>query len=79
MKIPLDANIKKLSDTPHTISYVIRKRQQLDSLSDLPKDKQPPDDIVWDGTPEDLDSWIDMVLNKNANTNTDILLTDVEG
>ena len=60
--MPLDKRIKNLSDTPHTISYVIRKRQQIDSLSELGKEKMPPFDLLWDGTPEDLDAWIADVL-----------------
>ena len=63
---------------PHTISFVIRKRQQIDSLSELPKDKKPPDDLIWDGTPEDLDEWIDRVFDKNYKSITEIKLTDVE-
>lgn len=77
--MPLDNRIKTLADTPHTISYVVRKRQQLDGLSELPKDKQPTLDIVWDGSPEDLDEWIDRVLDrKNTTTITDINLSEIE-
>lgn len=77
--MPIDSRIITLSDTPHTISYVIRKRQQLDSLSELPEDKRPPDEIIWDGTPEDLDEWIKNVLDpKHKSTVTDINLSEVE-
>ena len=76
----MDLRIKTLSDTPHTISYVIRKRQQIDSLSELGKAKMPTPEIIWDGTPEDLDEWIDRVLdNKNQDTVTGIDLSEVEG
>jgi len=58
---------------------VIRKRQQIDSLSELPKDKQPPPDIIWDGTPEDLEDWLNRVMDrKNTTTVTDINISEVE-
>jgi hypothetical protein len=75
----LDPRIKTLADTPHTISYVIRKRQQIDSLSELPSEKRPTDEIIWDGTPEDLDEWIEKVFDsKHKATITDINLSEVE-
>ena len=55
---------------------MIRKRQQIDNLSELPKDKRPPDDILWDGTPEDLDDWLDRVFDKKEGSTTDIVLSD---
>lgn len=79
MLVPLDPRIKTLADTPHTISYVIRKRQQIDSLSELPSEKRPTDEIIWDGTPEDLDEWIEKVFDsKHKATITDINLSEVE-
>lgn len=76
--MPIDTKIKTLADMPHTISFVVRKRQQIDSLSELPKDKQPPSDILWDGTPEDLDEWIANVLDKNYKTIADINISEIE-
>jgi len=75
----LDTRIKLLHQVPHTISYVIRKRQQLDSLSELPKEKQPTPEILWDGSPEDLDDWLSTVFDAKHKTNvTDINLSEVE-
>lgn len=62
MHVPLDSRIKVLSDTPYTISFVIRKMQQIDNLNELPKEKRPTDDIIWEGTSEDLDEWLEKVL-----------------
>lgn len=76
--MPIDPRIKELSEVPHTISYVIRKRQQIDSLLELPKDKRPPDDILWDGSPEDLDEWISKVLDRKQTGITDINVSNVE-
>ena len=71
--------LKVLHQVPHTISYVIRKRQQIDSLSELPKDKQPPLETLWDGSPEDLDDWISTVFDKKHKTTvTDINLSEIE-
>jgi hypothetical protein len=52
------------TDLPWTMSFVARKRQQVDNLSELPKDKKPPDNIVWWGTSEELEGWIDKVFDK---------------
>lgn len=77
----MDLRIRTLSDTPHTISYVIRKRQQIDSLSELGKAKMPTPEIIWDGTPEDMDEWIDRVLSSTSQKDVDIVISekDIEG
>jgi len=64
---------------PYTISFVIRKRQQLDSLNELPKEKRPPDLMFWDGTPEELESWLDNVFKKNKDPISNIVIDNVEG
>ena len=53
--------------------------QQIDSLNELPKEKRPPDNILWDGTAEDLDEWLERVLDKKTQTSVDIVIDDVEG
>jgi hypothetical protein len=55
---------------PYTISYVIRKRQQIDTLAELPKEQRPPDSILWDGTSEDIDEWLENVMGKNRVSDT---------
>ena len=37
--------------------------QQIDNLNELPKEKRPPEDIIWDGTSEELEDWLDKVLS----------------
>jgi len=54
--------IEELAEIPHTISYVIRKRMQIDSLNELPEEKRPPDYLIWWSTPEELDHWIKQVI-----------------
>lgn len=80
LQVPLDTKIKELPDIPYTISFVIKKRQQIDNLNELPKDKRPTDEIIWDGTPEELDDWLDKVFDKKPKDGTiEIDLDDVEG
>lgn len=55
--------MKDLTQIPHTISFVIRKLQQIDNLNELPKEKRPTEDIIWDGTAEDLEEWLDKVFD----------------
>lgn len=69
MQIPLDKRISELAELPYTISFIIRKRQQIDSLNELPKDKKPPESMIWDGTPEEMEEWLEKVFdNKNKNS-----------
>lgn len=70
LQIPLDKKLTKLTDVPYTISYIIRKRQQIDSFNELPKEKRPPDNIIWDGTSEEIDEWLDKVFNRKGKENT---------
>lgn len=81
MQIPLDPNIKQLTDVPYTISYVIRKRIQIDNLNEIPQDKRPPEMMIWDGTSEELEDWIDRVFDKKKKKDFDtakILIFDSE-
>jgi len=79
LKIPLDDKITKLTDIPYTISYVIRKRMQITSLNELPKDKRPPESIIWDGTSKEMDEWLDKVYNRKNDDGLSISLSDIEG
>ena len=78
MQIPLDPKVKELADLPYTISYVIRKRQQIDNLSELPKDKRPPDSVIWEGTPEEMEEWITRVFDKNYKPTLDLKIVESE-
>lgn len=62
----------RLTDIPYTISFVIRKRQQIDSLSELPKEKQVPEEILWYGTIEDINDWVDSALTGKTDNYIDI-------
>ena len=76
--VPLDPKVKHLLQLPYTISFVIRKMQQIDALNELPKDKRPTDEIIWEGTPDDMEEWLDKVMDRKEQTNVDILIKDIE-
>ena len=82
LRIPLDKKLTRLHEVPYTISFVIRKRQQIDSFNEFPKEKRPPDDLVWEGTAEEIDEWFDKVLDRKnrgkADTQIQISLHEVE-
>jgi len=78
LHIPLDPRIKELSDLPYTISFIIRKRQQIDSLNELPAEKRPTDQIVWDGTPEDMEEWLTKVFDTKEKPEVTFQIKDTE-
>lgn len=78
LHVPLDSQLTQLTDIPYTMSYVIRKRQQIDSFNELTEDKRPPESIVWDGTNEEIDSWIKSVIKHERNPNTSLVITEDE-
>jgi len=56
-------------DLPYTLSFVIRKRMQIDSWMELPKEKRPPESI-WD-KPRELEEWFDRITD---NKQTEFIL-----
>lgn len=79
LQVPLDNSIKYLTEIPYTISFVIRKLRQLDSFNELGKEKRPPDDIIWEGSQEDIDSWIDRVIYKKEPQQFKLDVSEIEG
>jgi hypothetical protein len=41
----------------------MRKRMQIDNLNELSKDKRPTDEMIFEGSSEELDRWLDKVLS----------------
>lgn len=78
MQIPLDPKIETLHSVPYTISYIIRKRQQVDSLSELPKEKRVPELDLWFGSQEDIEDWLDKVLNKGQEKDSMLIISEDE-
>jgi len=83
LQIPLDPKVRYITDLPYTISYTIRKRTQIDSLNELPKEKRPTEELIWDGTGKELDSWIERVMSPRSKETygKDVVINidDVEG
>jgi len=61
--IPLAEGLETALDLPHTLSYAIRYREQLDSFNELPKDKRPPRNL-WD-KPYELTQFLDRVFKND--------------
>ncbi len=53
-----------LDELPWTISYVFRKRLQIESFNELPREKRPPDRMIWYGTIEEVEKWFDKVTKQ---------------
>ena len=82
LRIPLDPKLKYIIDIPYTMSFAIRKRQQIDSLNELPKEKRPTDEIIWDGSSSELEAWMEKVMGSKETAkdrNVIIDINDVEG
>jgi hypothetical protein len=71
----------ELKDIPYTITYVVKKRMQIDNLNELPKEKRPPDLMIWEGTSEELESWIDKVLDNKQQQKANLVIDEnkIEG
>lgn len=79
LRIPIDTKIEELTDIPYTISFVIRKRQQIDNLNELPKEKRPPDKMIWDGDSDQISDWLDRVFKTTPEKdNLSIDISEVE-
>ena len=79
LQIPLDKKLTKLDEVPYTIGYVIRKRQQIDNFNEIPKEKRPPEDMIWDSTSDDIEDWFDRVYKREGNNESqEIIITDIE-
>ena len=63
---------------PYTISFVIKKRLQLDGLNQLPKEKRPPEWMVWDSPPEEIEVWLDKVYGKKKEQTAELIITESE-
>lgn len=71
----------ELKDIPYTITYVVKKRMQIDNLNELPKEKRPPDLMIWEGTSEELESWIDKILDNKQQQKANLVIDEnkIEG
>lgn len=74
--LPFLEGMPSVDKLPWTVSFVIRKRMQIDSFDEVPKDKRPPDSMIWYGTTEDIDRWFDKVFKSKKDTDNIILEID---
>lgn len=51
---------------------------QIDGLNELPKEKRPPDLMIWDGTPEEVDKWLEKVLSNKKTNVAELFIDKVE-
>jgi len=63
---------------PYTISFVIKKRLQIDNLNELPKDKRVPEYMIWDSSPEEIEEWLDRVMNRKPTDTSELIILDRE-
>ncbi len=68
--------IDKLTNLPWTMGYIIRKRNQIDSFNELPREKRPPTSMIWWGTSEELDRWFDKVFDRKKEVGSEVLFVD---
>lgn len=74
--IALDNKVKEIKDLPYTIAYVIKKRMQIDNLSELGKEKRPTEEMIWEGTPEELESWLDRVIRGKERKELEFIINE---
>jgi hypothetical protein len=74
--VPLDNKIIDLHDIPYTLSYVIRKRMQIDGLNELPKGKRPSEKMIWDGDADEMERWIEEVVSGKHKPNIDLIINE---
>lgn len=79
LKVPLVTQITQIEDIPYTVSYVVRKRQQVDNINELPEEKRPPELMIWDGNVDELNEWINNTLSGKRKSTADIVIDNVEG
>jgi len=46
----------------------VRKKSQIDSFRELPKEKRPTETMIWEGSPEELETWFDRVFDRKTTT-----------
>lgn len=63
-----------MTDLPYTISYVIRKRQQIDSFNEVDKEKRPPEKLIWDGNSDEIEEWFDRIFKRKEKTESGIVI-----
>lgn len=66
---------------PYTISFVIRKRKQIDSINELPEANRPPEYMLWMRSGDEINKWIKKSLDPKYKDNSGLVISelDIEG
>lgn len=51
----------------------------MDNINELPEEKRPPELMIWDGSVDDINEWIDSTLSGKRKSTADIVIDNVEG
>jgi hypothetical protein len=51
----------------------------VDNINELPEEKRPPELMIWDGSVDELNEWIDNTLSRKQRSTADIVIDNVEG
>ena len=78
MRIPIDPKVQSLDDIPYTVAFVIKKRIQIDNFNELEKEKRPPDMMIWDGTSDEIEDWLDKVFGRKPDGKIELVISDSE-
>lgn len=78
MQVPIDPNIQSLEDIPYTVSFVMKKRVQIDNFNELEKEKRPPEMMIWDGTSDEIEDWLDKVFGRKPPDTIELVISDSE-
>lgn len=76
--LPLRQDLPEPAELPWTIAYCIRKREQVLSYGELPKEKRPPETMIWWGSPEDIENWFDRVMGRKSKEQEVVMLDITE-
>ena len=76
LQIPIDCTVTNVLDLPYTITFCMRKRMQIDNYNELPKEKRPTDYLIWNGSSEELDDWLDKVLYNKKTNEAEFVISD---
>jgi hypothetical protein len=54
---------------------------QIDNLNELPKEKRPSEWMIWEGTSDEMESWIEKVLTGKQSPTANLVISekDIEG
>jgi hypothetical protein len=78
LQIPFDPKIQALEDLPYTIAFIIKKRIQIDNLNELEKSKRPPEMMIWDGTGEEIEDWLDKVFGRKDDDKIELVISEAD-